>query len=272
MVCKMVDPKWEELARRGKAAWPDLDLDSAAFIEHLRERVPEETLAEHVQAEDLFLACACSHGDEAALRAFEEAHGGVLEAVVRRFRGLGVVDDDIQQLLRIKLFVGQGRPKIAQYSGVGPLSNWLRVTAVRLVLDKRRESRGRQEHEAEMPSFSRFVAEADPELTFLKSNYQQAFREAFAEAVAALTSRDRNLLRQQVVWARSIDQIGAIYHLHRSTVARQLARARQTLLETTRASLASRLEITAEEVNSIIRMIQSRLDLSLVRIFKEQDK
>ena len=49
--------------------------------------------------------------------------------------------DEVRQVLRTKLLVGDGAPpKIADYSGRGPLDGWVRAAAVRAAIDlKRRE-------------------------------------------------------------------------------------------------------------------------------------
>jgi RNA polymerase sigma-70 factor (ECF subfamily) len=110
------------------------------------------------------------------------------------------------------------------------------------------------------------VDNADLELDFLKAEYREQFKQAFAKAVRELPARDRNLLRQSVVHSLTIDQLGALYHVDRSTAARWLARAREQLFKTTRANLLAMLHIDQGEFESIMNLIRSRLDVSLHRL------
>src|SRR5207244_2979359 len=104
---------------------------------------------------------------------------------------------------------------------------------------------------------------ADPELALLKRQHVAHFKAAFAEAVAALGSSDRVVLRQHLVERLTIDQIGALYHLHRATAARRLARAREALLAATRVALARRLGLPPAELENLLELMASRLEASM---------
>src|SRR5262249_43055522 len=67
---------------------------------------------------------------------------------------------------------------------------------------------------------------SDPEIEHFKRLYAAEFRAALSEAIAGLASRERNLLRHGFADALSIDQIGALYGVHRSTAARWIHAAR----------------------------------------------
>src|SRR5262249_40501264 len=64
------------LVARARAAFPTIDVDPTSFIAHVAARIPAdssvEQALEELYAGDLYLACACSHGDPAALRVFEQ--------------------------------------------------------------------------------------------------------------------------------------------------------------------------------------------------------
>ncbi len=64
----------------------------------------------------------------------------------------------------------------------------------------------------------------------------------------------------------SVDRIGALYGVHRVTASRWVAAAREQLGAAIRSELASRLAISVDEVDSIVRLVQSRVDLSLERL------
>jgi RNA polymerase sigma-70 factor (ECF subfamily) len=63
----------------------------------------------------------------------------------------------------------------------------------------------------------------------------------------------------------TIDDIGAIYRVHRATAARWLVGIRDKLVEQTRGRLAAKLGVDTEEAASIVRLVQSQLDVSVIR-------
>jgi RNA polymerase sigma-70 factor (ECF subfamily) len=105
-----------------------------------------------------------------------------------------------------------------------------------------------------------------PELMYLRRLYGQRFQKAFREAVASLTPRERNLLRHSVIDELGIDQLAAIYHVHRATAARQLNQARAKLIEATRDKMRSALRVTDAELESIMRVILTMADMTLRQI------
>ena len=203
-----------------------------------------------------------------ALDRFERLHGDEIARIARRFERPGLPADDLVQQLRTKLFAsGEEGPRIASYTGQGFLQNWLRVTATRTFIDC---GRGRAEV-SELPigaGLQAVLAEPgpDPELELLKREHVAHFRAAFAEAIGALDSSDRLVLKQHLVERLTIDQIGGLYHLHRATAARRLARAREALLGATRSALARRLELPLERLVGVLDLLASRLEVSVERL------
>ena len=250
----------EEKVARGRAAWPALDLDPAEFADYLRARLDQEPL--HVG--DLYLAFGCWKRDPAALAAFEATQLEDLGAVARVERSPAFVDE-VRQRLRVHLFVGD-TPRIAEYSGRGALTSWVRVVALRLAhMLKRatwREVSSSESDEDEL------LAGSDPELAFIKQRYRGAFIEAVRDAVRSLDKRERTLLRLNLVDRLNIDRIGVIYGVHRATVATWIAAARKSILSATQKRLAAELRITRAELDSLMGVVVSRLDVSLSRLLQ----
>lgn len=253
-----------------RARFPEISIDDARFVAHLARHAPRkvppgDTLA-HLHAADLFLALGCALGDRAALDAFDRTFRADVDAVVRRFEGPALAGDDLRQALHEKLFVGKGAgPKIADYSGQGFLQNWIRVTTVRTFTDLARAGVRPPERPADDEILALSDGE-DLELSFLKKHYRAGFKRAFEEAVRALAPGERNLLRQSVVHGLGIDQVAAVYGIHRATAARRIDRAREALLVATRKHLMSALEIDRAEFESVMALIQSKLDVSIHRV------
>jgi RNA polymerase sigma-70 factor, ECF subfamily len=256
-----------EAARR---AFPDLEVDPVAFARHLGRHVHDEPAWERLRPSELALCFACGRGSSAAVSRFESLFEPMLRSVLRRFASANVPSDELEQLLRERLFVGNGSPKILEYSGQGFLENWLRVTAVRTFTDAVRSGPKR---EVPLPE-GLLEAESgdDVELSYLKTHYRAALKQAFEHAVSSLDGGSRNLLRQSVVQRLTIDQIGALYGIHRATAARRVEKAKADLLVATRSRLMEQLHVEEPELDSIMNLVRSRFDLSVGRVLSSGDE
>jgi RNA polymerase sigma-70 factor (ECF subfamily) len=83
------------------------------------------------------------------------------------------------------------------------------------------------------------------------------------DAVNSLPSRYLRLLRQHYLEELSLDDLATLERVHRTTVARWLAVARANATERIHQLLQERLKSSREESDSLIRLLRSRLDLSL---------
>jgi RNA polymerase sigma-70 factor (ECF subfamily) len=161
-------------------------------------------------------------------------------------------------------------PAIASFSGRSSLASWVKVVATReaarlLAHDRREEPR-------DDLAIADRAAETDPRLEHLKRTYREEFRAAFAAAVDALTDRERLLLRQHVLDGLGIDQLAPLYSVHRATAARWVAAAQRAVIEKTHQALRDRLRIPHDELESILRLIRSQLDISLPLALREAGK
>lgn len=259
---------------RARERWPTLGLDPAIYGAHVAGCVAAATdlpaALDALHGDDLYLACACAGGCSQAIAQFEASFAVDLARGLARVRSPGVADDDVLQTVREKLFTAAPgrRPRIAEYLGTGELRSWVRITVLRTHLNMDRSRRRR-------PELARAAPEAllevpgqavDPELDYLKVHYRAAFTTAFEHALAGLDPRDRNLLRRSLVDRLGVDELGAIHGVHRATAARWVARARATLLAATRSALGERLGVDERELASILRLVESQLDVSVQRL------
>jgi RNA polymerase sigma-70 factor (ECF subfamily) len=249
---------------RARAAFPAVELDPARFAEFIGQRLGVDAL-EGARVEDLWIACACLAGNAAALSAIEEQYLPALDGALAK---MGLTPDTVteaKQRLRAVLFVGdeENPPRIGEYRGAGDLRAWLRVSAMRAALKVLRK--GARETSGDDAILAMRAEADDPELAYMKASYRSAFKVAFQEALDSLLPRERTLLKQQVVDGLGIDELGALYEVHRATAARWLQSAREKLLSRTRRVFALRTGIATDECESVMRMVRSQLDLSLHR-------
>jgi RNA polymerase sigma-70 factor (ECF subfamily) len=259
---------------RGRAAWPDVELDPAALAAWLGARAPADgsplAWLPGVDAASAFLACACAESLPRALHAFEATYLGKVDVYLRRLRPTPELVAETRQELLWKLFVGTAEkpPKIRQYQGKGSLEGWVRVTALRVALNLR-EARGADRAVHDSEEVARAIAPGpDPELAFMKASYQADFVAAFREAMASLPSKDRNLLRFAFVDRLTPARVGAIYGVHRTTAMRWIEAAQEEVVSRTRARLSARLHLTPSECDGIFALVQSRIQITLGSLLK----
>jgi RNA polymerase sigma-70 factor (ECF subfamily) len=237
-----------------QAGWPGVLLDETEFARAVSERSEGDELAE-LRTSDLYLATACAHGDARAHQLFEAELLSKVPAFLSRLRLPAFLVDEVKQRLRESLLMPGG---LAGYSGRGALSSWLRVIAVRTALRLQRDLQPATDAATPEPA-----GPAGPELEYLKSRYRGEYERAFHEALQSLSDRERLFLRLHYADGLSVDRIGALYRLHRSTVARRLAGHRRKLLEGTRARLQERLKLTVTEFDALLEIVRSQLVLSV---------
>lgn len=252
----------EQAFAQGRATWPGIALAFETFSAHCRRvlgEAPDWDWTRH--GAELYLCCACVNGDVEATRALEaEALPQVVKAITRIDSDAQFVEEALQTL-RDKLLVGP-KAKIADYAARGPLVAWLSVAAARVALDAIRSRNARKIQHTDLPDR---LAQSDtsPLNDIVRSRYADSFQRALKRAVSSLPSRERNLLRLQLVGRCSIDQLGRMYLVHRATAARWLENARNRVFESVREQMKMEHHLTDGEFDSIARGVRSQLDLSI---------
>ncbi len=254
----------------GRAAWPDLDLPADELVRHLAERLAAskagvDALAA-VEASDLYLACACSRGDERAVSHFECTFMPQVVAHLGRSERFGAFADEARQRVRARLLVAEPgeRPRIAGYNGSGPLGAWVCVVAARIAVDMQRAEKP---HDV-LDHAGRHLASlgADPEIGYLKTRYGKELEEAFRAALATLSPREANVLGLYFVQEATAEAIARIYKVSQRTVQRWVADMRQRVMKETRRVLSERLQISSAEFDSLMALAQSQVDVSIHRL------
>jgi RNA polymerase sigma-70 factor (ECF subfamily) len=214
------------------------------------------------RAAELALCRACAEGDARAIETLERTYITQIDRALRSYEPDLV--DEIKQRVRHKLFVAAPgeTPGIARFDGRGPLGRWLQVVATREALMHARATRRTVARERD------FVAN-DHELHVMRREYREEFERAFADALVRLSSKERNLLYYHLVGGLSIDRIGALYNVHRVTAFRWLREARAALVAQTRELLGARMQLATEELDSLLRLVQSRASVSVERLLRE---
>jgi RNA polymerase sigma-70 factor (ECF subfamily) len=258
------------LVKQAREQWPQFTLAPERFTGYLRARLAEGDDGAALHVGDLYLACACVDGDPRAIALFHEHYLAQLPRLLGRARAEPTALDEVRQLLATRLLVSvDGKPaRLDKYSGRGPLATWLRVAATRALSNLRRSRDGRASVEDRSAGEPHVVANADPELALVRRRFGADFHAALATAFASLEPRERNLLRLHLVDRVSIDGLAPIFQVSRATAARHLAAARAALTERTVEQLSGKLRLRRSELESLIRDVRSKLDVSLSAVLR----
>jgi RNA polymerase sigma-70 factor (ECF subfamily) len=255
----------EHILEIGRGAWPDLVVPAEEHAAYVRARTQPGTDPARLHAADLYLACACVRGDAAAIVAFDRQYLAPLVGIVVRNGIAEVIASEVVQNLRERMFVG--RALIADYDGRGPLGAWLRVAAIRAASNARRNSDNRDRLLAEHDSDSkRALPVIDPALALVKRRYGETFSKALADAFAALDAESRNVLRLHFTDGLNLDAIAKILGTSRATAGRRMLAARESVRDETLRLLGERITASPEEIESLLAVVRSTLDISLAAL------
>jgi RNA polymerase sigma-70 factor (ECF subfamily) len=254
-----------------RAAWPGVELDDALVVAYWGDRLDPsrgDKALSSMHTSDLFIACACCLGDETAIRSFEAKLFSQVRPVLVKFQRSGVNLDDVMQKLRARLLTAEPGelPKLADYSGRGSLKGWLRLAAGRLAIDKTRT----QKKHSELADDFAAADQVAPDLAYLKEQYREPFKKAFEKALTELSPRERNFLRMTIIDGVTADKLGELHKVHRTTAGRWIAEARDKLAELTKKNLQATLNVQWSELDSIIHLVRSRIDVSVRRLLNEK--
>lgn len=245
----------------GRAAHPGLNVPAGAFQRYLAARVSLSVAVQPELAGDLYLACACEEQLPSARERLAALHQKPLRETLHRALGNASLADEATQVTFERVLLG----KLSDYSGRGPLAHWLAVVGLRTGLKLRGATPANEvglEAILDLP-------EDVSDLELVNKYGREAIKLAFKEAVTTLSAKERTLLRLNVLEGLNIAALGQMYGVHRATVARWVADARVALLKETRRTLSRTLKLDEPELDSLLRLADSKLELSLSTLFKD---
>jgi RNA polymerase sigma-70 factor (ECF subfamily) len=248
-----------------------IDVEVSRVVERIGRTIESHDPASEVLARlrgpDLVLACACAAGDTRAITALETRFQADVKRAFKRLRTANIAFDDFLQVFRQKLLAAPNA-KIAEYGGLGDLRAWLRVVATRTALDLVRAQRRVERPTADDAILAVPTPADDPDLAYLKNVYGKEVALAIEAAAKELAPEERNVLREHYAQGLTIDQIGAVHGIHRATAARRVQRARETLVASARRLLGEKLGVSESELDSVMRLVQSELRISVKRVLE----
>ncbi len=267
-----LDTVLSEMSQSARLAWPSVDLPLSAFLTHWASRIEAPVESAHelnaYDTESLFLVTGCLQSNAAALQAFDENYLVPLNRILQSMRLSADEVQDVSQELRVLLLVPKDEKpgRLATYTGRGGLAAWLRISAVRLAV--RRSQKHASVEESQVLEVA-IEQNTDVETAYLKRLYGTFFRGALSNALKALPDDDKTLLAQHYIDNVTLEHLAAAHRVHRSTVIRWLARAKERLVADTEQALKSHANLDTAECRSVMRRVRSELDVSVARLLKE---
>jgi RNA polymerase sigma-70 factor (ECF subfamily) len=262
----------DDLIAQAAAEWPGVTADAAEVARVVSEKLegPEPPPLTVANVAEVYLAVACAHGNERAIAAFDRAYLDVVPHALAGMQLAKATVEDVRAGVRDKLLLAEGdaRPRVIEYAGRGRLRGLVQVTATRMAIDRLRL----EQREEELPENRPLAAAGDIELSLIKAQYREAFVAGFTEAVGKLERRDRNLLRLHLLGGVTLEQLAQMYGVHRATVVRWLAAAREALFAATRAHVSARLRAPSDELDEMFDLVRSRVELSVERLLASVDR
>lgn len=253
-------------------AWPGVSVSEQAFRTAVTSALDSSgaRLAD-LHTSDIYLALGCLDRQPAAVAALElHIIGEIRRSVERASQDPSSVDDTVQTTMeRLILGPSPAAPKLARYTGQGPLVAWVRVVAVREALQlRRRTQRARVVDEALLVEGGG-TARGSHEVELLRKRHGDTFRSAVQDALRRLGPEQRAILRFHVLDQLTIDQIAPMLGVHRATAARRLEKARSDALEHTKAILREQHGLTDSEAKSLCLALVNEVDVSVGRALRE---
>ncbi len=236
------------------AVWPTLRDDAvrraelAAVLADLGDLAPG-------RRDDIIWAWAAMAGDPRAIAVFETlALAPAVARARRRMRDLDV--DELAQRARVALLTADDDqvPRLASYRGRGPLPAFVATVVVRLAIDATR----RGPREVHSPLAELFAdPHPDAELELMRRRYATELAAAAARAWPRLPAHERFVLGLELHERLDVDAIARAYGVQRGTALRKLVAARTTMVELIRDELRAALQVGADTVDSVLRVVST---------------
>ena len=242
-----------------------------------------------LQAEDLFMALACSNGSERAWWEFDQHHRSYLERVARHLassetNAQDVVDTVYVELYGTRVIDGARVSKFSTYSGRGSLRGWLRTVVWHSLVDLHRMSH----EEVSLDEMTENVGESHAQASFAepslggeeqmidhltRERYRKTTLGAIEKAFADLDNHEKLLLLYYHVENLKLREIAKLVEaptsplrdwfqrksamresnpemrIHESTVMRWLEKTYGKVLKSFRLELLTNIGLKEEELD-----------------------
>jgi RNA polymerase sigma-70 factor (ECF subfamily) len=201
---------------------------------------------------------------------FAQAYLSRVGGYLRDLARTRAFSDEVRRRLEDVLLLpreGQAPPRIGQYRGRGSLDRFVRSVARNVARSLlRTPGLGAAE---DIDSLVLPAAYAPNDVERLGAGtYEAVVHDAMRASLAVLDRRQRTILRLHLSKGITLTRIATMLQVHQSTVSRSFDAAMRKLNADVRRRLRQH-GLADEELESVIRDVRSRLDLSLSRVLRD---
>jgi len=240
-----------------------------------------------LHADDLCLAIACQHGDQAAWSDLVAGYGASVRSAARSASPNEEMAEDLAQSIWAELHGlklnndGHASGKLAYYSGAGSLGGWLRAVVGQLAIDRhRREARlVHTEEDAELDRLTRdagvdtkssdgFGADASPEDALATALASTAVEKALAHALKDLDDEDRLLVKLYYFDGLRLREAGAVLGFHEATASRRLTRIHDEVRKRVQKELMDEHGWTKSEATQSLAQVATALQTDVESLLR----
>jgi RNA polymerase sigma-70 factor (ECF subfamily) len=245
-----------------KNAWPGIAVPFEVFVAYLVARIASPAEIRDDWLQDLYLACACANGVPAGLQSFRTQYFATVAQAAKPFDDSPPFAEEIYQRLSDTLFVADGpsRGKIVRYAGRGPLAGFVATAAKRMAL---RAAAYAKRFQGEAELIDRFSQFTEQETTLMKLRYRETFNRALSIALRQLPSRERLILRMNLVERVSTTRLAALYKVSQPTVSRRIQRSAKAIFATVKDLVCDELDIDTRELESLLLLVRSQIEITI---------
>lgn len=248
-------------------------LDADSFADCLLELArahssgPDQPPHEHLRRlslDDLYLATACSRGDEAAWAEFTARYLRFLRDFARRYLPEADAADLADQVVADLWQSG----KLARYQGRSALRTWLGAVVAHAALNSGKAARRRVPLEGEQLRFGR----RRPEATGEPAGAREArglLGDLVGRALAALPADEKLLLLLHYEQGLTLDELAIALHSSKSALCRRLKRTREKLRAAVESLARQRLGVSAGALREGVDLRRVDLDLGRLQLDPE---
>lgn len=249
-----------------RAVRPRFALSLDDFAEALRARIPDafqgDDAAGYVSRlclDDLYLAVACSRGDERAWGECRDRYFEYIRSFTKRLvhdrAASDVADSVIADLWQ--------RGRFSQYDGRSTLRTWLGAVAAHAAINAGRAERRTVPLEPEkVERLSRDVPSNAAANPAEDHESHRLFAGLVAQALGRLDAESKLLLMLYYEQSLTLDQLAPVLGASKATLSRRLDRLRRTLRADIETSAPLAARVSADELREHLDYARLELDLA----------
>lgn len=280
----MVESLLRQAFMAGFERYGDLNFDWEFLAAHIRsicakytgsgEPAALEKAVDSLHVCDLYLCLGCAGQNGRAWQCFAAGFHGCISRLAASFSGSDQEATELTDSVIVDLYLPDrsGRSRIASFDGRSSLATWLRVIVSRRAANQRKRSRHQPLGVEHLPETADDGALLRLDAELREHRYGDALHEALRRACAALSERERLVLRLRFCETRKVQEIATRLHVHPSNITRQIERVCERLRATVIRTLGERYHLSASQIDECLSDVVENPRYSVLALLEQNDR